>query len=199
MAVNSISGDFGFTTQLSCILKEGNITVGTGFDFMGSGTGTVSLASGLDQGEWVSLSDDTDNTYDATGGLPVVTEVSDDKHLLLGKIIDTPRWVKIPATSQTDWATMLSGGYYRVATVEVFPMMIATAKLVTANANDVIPGECEILDVDASATKDTKVLTVVDIASGGSKDIFSFHYQAKATGATVTILIGLKGFGSVGA
>ena len=197
MAASTISGDFGQVKQMSVILKEGNITIGAGFDFMGSGTGTVSLASGLDQGDWVALSADTGNTYAATGGLPVVTALANGADLCIGRIIDTPRWVKIPATSQTTWATMLAGGYYRVATIEVFPMLVGKATLVTANAAAIVPGTVGIIDVDASASAAAGILSVVDVASGGSNSMFSFHYAAQAEGVTVSLLIGMTGFGTV--
>ena len=196
MAVSTISGDFGVVRQMSVILKEGNITIGTGFDFMGSSTGTVALATGLEQGEWVALSDDTGNTYDATGGLPVVCTVANNNDLVIGRIIDTPRWVKIPATSQTTWATMLAGGYYRVATIEVFPMLVGKATLVTANAAAIVPGTVGTLDVDVSGSAGVAGLVVNDIASGGSNYMFSFHYAAQAEGATVSLMIGMTGFGT---
>lgn len=196
MAASDISGDFGFATQFTCILKEGNITVGTGFDFMGSTTGTVSLASGLKQGDWVALSPDSANTYSATGGLPVVTALAADTDLFFGRIIETPRWVKIPSTSQTTWSTMLSSGYYRVATVEFFPMMVVTANITAAGSN-IIPGTKSELDVDASETDGTKGLTVLYVAaSAGSADIIPLTYVG--SGNTESVLVGIKGLGTVG-
>lgn len=197
MTISTISSDFGFVTKMTCILKEGTITCGRSLT-AGGYLNTATPATPLD-GQWVALSADAANTFDATGGLPVVAALADDVHLMIGKVISTPVWVKEPTALQTTWADMLAAGYYRVATVEVFPMSIAKATLVTANANDVIPGEVGILDVDASATAAATDgnLSVIDVASGGSDDMFSFHYQAQTTGVTTSILVGRKGFGTV--
>lgn len=197
MAVSTISSDFGFTTQITCILKEGNITVGRSLTAGGYLT-TATPATPLD-GEWVALSDDTANTFDATDGMPVVTALANNKDLLIGKVIDTPTWVTEPSASQTTWANMLTGKYYRIATVEVFPISVCEAVLVTANAAAIVPGTVGTLDVDASATaaRTDGKMSVVDVADAGSNDMFSFHYAAKATGATVSLLIGRKGFGTV--
>jgi len=197
MTISTISSDFGFVTKMTCILKEGTVTCGRSLT-AGGYLNTATPATPLD-GQWVALSANAANTFDATGGLPVVTALEDDVHLMIGKVISTPVWVKEPTASQTEWADMLAAGYYRVATVEVFPMSIAKATLVTANANDVIPGEVGILDVDASATAAATDgnLSVIDVGSAGSNDMFSFHYQAKAQGVITSILIGRKGFGTV--
>ena len=197
MTISTISSDFGFVTQLTCILKEGNVTCGRSLT-AGGYLNTATPATPLD-GQWVALSDDESNTFDATEGLPVVTAPESGKDLLIGKVIDTPTWVVEPTASQSTWANMLAAGHYRTATVEVFPMSICKATLVTTNANDVIPGEVGILDVDASATAAATDgnLSVIDVGSAGSNDMFSFHYQAKAQGVITSILIGRKGFGTV--
>lgn len=197
MATSAISSDFGFVTKMTCILKEGNVTFGRSLT-AGGYLNTATPATPLD-GKWVALSDDTDNTFDATEGLPVVTAPANGEDLLIGKVIDTPTWVVEPTASQSTWADMLAAGYYRVATVEVFPMSICKATLVTANNAAIVPGTVGILDVDADATAAATDgnLSVIDVESGGSNDMFSFHYQAKKEGVTTSILIGRKGFGTV--
>jgi len=198
MAVTTTAGDFGFTTQLSCILYEGTATISaSGMDFTGATTGTIALSAGLVKGDWVAISTDTANTYSATGGLPVVTALANNVDLCIGRIIDQPRWVKIPSTTQSTWSTQLSGKYYRVATVEIFPMMIARATIVTNNAAAVTPGATGLLDIDASATAAAEGLSLVDVASGGSAHMFSFHYVGQETGGTYTILVGTTFFGTV--
>ena len=197
MATSAISSDFGFVTKMTCILKEGNITCGRSLT-AGGYLNTATPATPLD-GQWVALSANAANTFDATGGLPVVTALEDDVHLMIGKVISTPVWVKEPTASQTEWADMLAAGYYRVATVEVFPMSICKATLITTNTAAIVPGTVGILEVDASATAAATDgnLSVVDVESGGSNDMFSFHYQAKVADVTTSILIGRKGFGTV--
>ena len=197
MATSAISSDFGFVTQLTCILKEGDVTFGRSLT-AGGYLNTATPATPLD-GQWVALSDDESNTFDATGGLPVVTAPANGKNLLIGKVIDTPTWVVEPTANQSTWADMLASGYYRTATVEVFPMSICKATLITTNTAAIVPGTVGILKVDASDTAAATDgnLSVVDVASGGSNDMFSFHYQAKESSVTTSILVGRKGFGTV--
>lgn len=197
MTTSAISSDFGFVTKMTCILKEGTITCGRSLT-AGGYLNTATPATPLD-GQWVALSADDANTFDATGGLPVVAALENDVHLMIGKVISTPVWVKEPTALQTTWADMLAAGYYRVATVEVFPMSICKATLKTTGTAAIVPGTVGILEVDASATAAATDgnLSVVDVSSGGSNDMFSFHYQAKESGVTTSILVGRKGFGTV--
>jgi len=192
MAISTIAGQFGRVEQISCILYEGNITVPTsGYDTFGP---TPTVASEIIQGEWVSISTDTANTYSATGGLPVVTKIANGSAIIVGQIIDTPRWVKYAPSSQTTWSTMLSGSYYRVATVAVFPMNVYQATLKCANAAAVTPGTLGVLKADVSEMNGTRGLVVNDVASGGGNNIFSFHYAAQDSGVgSYSILVGVTG------
>lgn len=197
MTTSAISSDFGFVTKMTCILKEGNVTCGRSLT-AGGYLNTATPATPLD-GQWVAISVDTANTFDATGGLPVVTALENDEHLMIGKVISTPVWEKEPTATQTTWADMLAAGYYRIATVEVFPMSICKATLITTGTAAIVPGTVGILDVDADATAAATDgnLSVIDVGSAGSNDMFSFHYQAKEAGVTTSILVGRKGFGTV--
>lgn len=196
MAVSQVAGNFGFVRQMTCILKEGDITVGTGYDFMGSSTGTISFSAGLNQGDWVAISPDAANKYSVTGPLPVVTTLVASTDLCFGRIVDTPRWVKLPGASNSTWSDMLSKGYYRVATVEIFPMMVVQGSVTSAGGN-IVPGTLSILDVDASETSGTKGLTLLYVASpNGAAGYIPLTYVA--SGATESILVGIIGFGTVG-
>lgn len=197
MAASSISGDYGFVRQITCILKEGNITVNSSaYGPFGKQT-VCTFATEISQGDFVALSDDTGNTYDATGGNIVVAPLANSKDLLIGRIIDEPKWVKQPAASQTTWADMLTGGYYRIATVEVFPMTIFKATIVCANAAAIVPGTVGNLDVDASASLALHGLSVVDVAANGSTDMIPLHAVAQAASGTYSLLVAMKGFGTV--
>ena len=200
MAQSDISGQYDFGPKITCILKEGNITVSSRAYANGIRQTVCTFASELYKDDVVALSTDTGNTYAATDGLPVVTAVSNGVDLVCGKIISEPVWVKEPTSSQTTWATMLAGGYYRIATVQLWNCIaVFDAVLVTADAVAVTPGGTTLLDFDVSAitARTYDVPVVNDIAgAAGSADVFSFHYQAKAAGAVVSVLLGVKGFGT---
>ena len=197
MATSTISGDYGQVKQISVILKEGNITVNSSaYGPFGKQT-VCTLATEICHGDFVALSDDTGNTFDATDGLPVVTALSNGKDFCLGRIIDEPKWVRQPSANQTTWANMLTGKYYRIATVEVFPMSIFKATIKCANAADITPGTTGKLDIDASESTAAHGLVVVDVASSGSSDMIPLHAVAQAASGEYSLLIAFKGFGTV--
>lgn len=198
MAASSISGDYGFVRQVPVILKEGNITHNS------SGYGPFgkieinTLASEICQGDIVALSTDSANTYDATGGNFVVAPIANSVDLAIGRIIDEPKWVRQPSASQSTWADMLTGQYYRIATVELFiPLTIFKATLVCADATAITPGTTGNIDIDASASIAAHGLSVVDVSTGGATGIIPLTYAAKAAATTVSILLGFTGFGTV--
>ena len=198
MAASSIAGNMGFVRQVSVILKEGNITVSSSAYGPFGKTTVCTLASEICMGDVVALSPDTANTYDACGGNFVVAPIANGVDLAIGIIIDEPKWVRQPATSQTTWATMLAGEYYRIATVELFiPMSIFKATLVCANVAAIVPGTAERIDIDASASIAAHGLSVVDVDSGGSANMIPLTYVAKAATGSFSVLIGFKGFGTV--
>jgi hypothetical protein len=93
---------------------------------------------------------------------------------------------------------MLAAGYYRIATVELFiPMSIFKATLVCDDKAAIIPGTTGNLDIDASASQALHGLSVVDVAQDGSSDMIPLTYAAKSANATVSVLVGFKGFGTV--
>jgi hypothetical protein len=196
MATSAIAGDYGFVRQITCILYEGNITVSTAYDYTGASTGTIGLSAGLAQGDWVSLSTDTGNTYTATGGLPVVCRQADTVDLTIGRIIDQPRWYKLPTASITsDWAATLSGKYYRVATIELaIPMCIFKATLICQNVTAITPGTTGNLDIDASETLAAHSLCVKDVGSSGATTMIPLTYAPAASSTSVSLLVGTTGF-----
>ena len=198
MAVSTTSGDYGFVRQVPVILKEGNITVSSSaYGPFGKMT-ACTFASEICQGDIVALSTDTANTYDACGGNFVVDRIATTVDLAIGRIIDEPKWVRQPATSQDTWATMLAGNYYRIATVELFiPMSIFKAAIVCGNKAAITPGTTEKLDIGASASLAAHGLSVVDVANGGTANMIPLTYVAQAATGSFSVLIGFIGFGSV--
>jgi len=201
MATSDISGDFGGGSLLTCILDEGNPTVSDNIiDQSGAKVTGLTWASALKKNEWVALSVETSNTYAACNGMFVVEAVSNGDDFVVGRIVSTPQIEVMPATSGVadSLTKRLAARYYRVATVEIMVCTsIMEVTLKTADAVAVTPGGVSLLDVDVSESAGEEGLTVNDIAgAAGSASWFSFHYQAKVAGATVTILLGVKGFGT---
>lgn len=199
MAVSTIAGINGGGVALTCILYEGVATVTT--TVMGPDGYTdkgITFASPLYKDQWVNIDVQSDNTYDATQGLPVVKAMTNGS-LQVGKIISEPEWVVIPSSTPTaTWAAHLTGKYYRKATVW-FPVVtgIAKAVLVGASTANVVPGVAGNLELDASASNalaaagSPDTLSVFDVANSGLA-AFSFHYVASGS-ATVSILVGFTG------
>lgn len=201
MATSDISGDIGGGILVTCILDEGAPTVSDSIvDQSGATVTGLTWASALKKNEWVALSAETSNTYAACNGMPVVEAVSNGDDLVVGRIVSTPQIMVVPATSGVadSLTKRLAAQYYSVATVEIMVCTsIMEVTLKTADAVAVTPGGVSLLDVDVSESAGSEGLTVNDVAgAAGSANWFSFHYQAKAAGAEVTILLGVKGFGT---
>lgn len=199
MAVSTIAGFTGGGIELTCILKEGNITT-TDRTYGGDGyydRGQV-LQTEIKKDSWVILSTDTANTYAATGGLPVVIPIATGT-FDVGQVISEPRWVTQPTSSQTTWSTMLAGGYYRVATVRFYGFTgVAKAVLVGASAGNLVPGVGSTLEIDASASialaaaDNVVTLSCADVASGGSAGLIPLHYVASGS-STVSLMVAFTG------
>jgi len=143
----------GSYLELTCILKEGNITVSSTTLHSGAGKNLRELyhsfASEINKEDLVEISTDTANTFDATGGLPVVQAIS-GAVACIGIVLAEPSPIKhIPAASQTTWATMLAGNYYRTAKVGIFAKMYFSGTSVEAASNAITPGNS--LSYDNSA------------------------------------------------
>src|SRR5574343_1254556 len=199
MAVSTIAGVDDGGVRLTCILYEGVATVTSvvhgqdGYNDKG-----ITFATPLIKDQWVVMDVQSDNTYAATQGLPVVKAITNGS-LVVGKIITEPKLVVAPSTTPTaTWAAHLAGKYYRIATVW-FPSVLGTTKavLVGASTANVVPGVEGNLEIDASATTALAVagspdtLSVFDVANSGLA-LFSFHYVASGS-ATVSILVGFTG------
>jgi len=190
MAASTIAGQYGGGIPITCILKEGNITVSSRTYGPGGTYETgMTFATELRKGMVVSLSTDTGNTYTATEGLPVVTAPSNGVNTLIGMIVSEPRFVATPTSSQTTWATMLSSKYYRVATVEIWGGITAIRAMdVVCTTTPVVPGVVTTLSVDASASAAAYKPSLVDDTTNGL-GFTPLHYCA--SGGTYTVLCGI--------
>jgi hypothetical protein len=196
MAVSTIAGQYGGGIPLTCILKEGDITVTTRTYGPGGTFETgLTFASELRKGMLVSLSTDTGNTYAATEGLPVVTAPSNAVDTLIGIITSEPRLMTAPTTTQSTWSTMLSSKYYRVATVEIWGGITAIrAMKVICTTTPVVPGVTTTLSVDASDSAALYAPSLVDDTTAGL-GFTPMHYCA--SGNTLTCLVGIHAQASV--
>lgn len=196
MAKSDIAGDYDIGTKITCILNEGNPTVGNAYDGSGKKTKSLTWASELHKDELVTLDASTSNTHEATDGMPVVKTIANSDTLIIGKIVSEPELVKRPATSAAadSLTKRLAGEYYRIATVRLFVPHIEDATLVTADAAAIVPGVTGKLIVDVSeSVGGENGLILNDIASGGSANIIPLTYAAKAAGATVSVVVAITG------
>jgi hypothetical protein len=199
MAVSTIAGVCEGGVKLTCILYEGVATVTAivhgpdGYNDKG-----ITWATPLYKDSWVVLDVQSDDTYAATQGLPVVKPITNGS-LILGQIITEPKIVVAPSTTPTaTWAAHLTGKYYRIATVW-FPGVVGVTKIQVQglNAANIVPGVQATLEFDADGTiaavtaGSPDPLYGSDVTSGGV-GAFSFHYVAAGT-ALVSALVGFTG------
>lgn len=187
----------GFT--ITCILDTGDITVSTAYKPNGLKTTTVTPATTYYKGEMVSLSDDTANTYAATGGLVLVEKPVGTEDRLIGRILTEPEWVKQPSSTHTDGlADRLSNEYYMIADVWCpFFTGVMEGVLVADGSNAITPGSAS-LDLDASLSASGSIPYFKYVASGSAGYVCLHHQAAGTSGDTASALIALKGgFGSV--
>lgn len=188
-----------FPLRLTCILKEGNITVvdsGSAYSDIGDTGATYTFASQLKEGDIVALSNDTGNTFALTGGNPVVERAVNTETLVFGRIVTLPdKMENNPSSSQSTWATMLSSGYYRVVMVEVWAGItkIEEAVVQTDGSNAVAIGVGTTLNVnmaDCYANQDLRFIT----AAANGVGVIPLHYVESGTvGDETTILVGITG------
>lgn len=200
-STSSIAGSYPqrFPLRLTCILYEGTVTVaasGSAFSKKGDTAATYTFSAALAEGDVVALSNDTGNTYAATGGIPVVERVQNAETLVFGKIVTSPDWFEnVPSTTQSVWATMLTGKYYRIALVEVWAGItkIESAVVQSNGSNAVAVGVGTTLNVnltDCYANHDLRFIT----AASNGVGVIPLHYMAAGTtGDQATILVGITG------
>lgn len=190
----------------TCWLDEGAITLTNG---RGLGGGTVPIVSGaaeISLGMTVVVSVDTGNTWANTGGDPVVTRIANADDLVVGIVISEPEEMErkpvdqTAATAANTIALRLAGRHLRSATVW-FPNVTAMtqARLKCANAGNVTPGTIGILKLDVSEIVAGNGHTYNDVASGGSNNVCSMHYQAQSASADVPIMVAFLGGTILGA
>ncbi len=198
MAISLFGGaEGGAGVKLTCILYEGAITTNAVvFGQDGYHDNGVTLASLIRKDQWVQIDGATDNTFDATNGLPVVETLANAAPLI-GKVITEPKWVTAPPTTNTvNWAGDLARGAFRVATVW-FPTLVAVAKVTCDGQNKaaIVPGDTTDLVIDASLSNAAaaaglpETLIVKDAENNPGANLVPLHYAA-AGAVDVSLMVG---------
>jgi len=197
---SSIAGSYPqrFPLRQTCILKEGTVTVvasGSAYSDIGDTGATYTFGSALAEGDIVALSDDSGNTYALSGGNPVVGRAETTESLVFGKIKTLPdKMENNPSSTESDWATLLAAGNYRVALVEVWMGItkIEEAIVQSDGSNGVAIGVGTTLELnmaDCYTNHDLRFIT----GSHGT-GVIPFHYMAAGSaGDQATILVGITG------
>lgn len=185
---------------ITCILEEGNATVtatGTVFDAVGTTSAVVTVATPIARGNMVALSNDTDCTWAATDGIPVMERPVNAESLVIGQVISEPKWVNVPTTSNTDLADRLSGSFFRIARVEIYAGInaILKAEVTMDGSAAVTVGQCNTLNHNiTSDIADDDTIEIKLYANGTSGvGIVAFHYiAAGSAGDQVNCLVGIN-------
>lgn len=198
MALSTIAGELGGGILVTCILNEGAPVVSSrAYNKGGSRLTVTTWTTEMQIGDIVSLANDTDNTYVATSGLPVVEVPQNTETLVFGQIMSEPQIVKNPANTAAgdSWAKQLAGSYYRIATIECWiAHSIQKARVRTADASAITPGVGTTIHVDASNSTANHCLSIVDTAGGTGVGCIPLHYLAKLAAGDYNILLAVTGF-----
>jgi len=197
-ATSTIAGNYPGGIRITCILEEGNPTVGSQhYSQVGFYNTALTYASELYEGDVVALANDSDCTFTATGGIPVVEKASNGETLVIGQIVSAPKMKKFPAASSDadSLAKRLAGKYYRTAIVELWGGItkVTTATVMCNGTNACVPGVGTTLNFNITSSYAAHGLCF-DSASANGTGVIPFHYvPAGSDGDTYTILCGITG------
>jgi hypothetical protein len=187
----------GAILPVTCILNEGAPTVGTSYDQAGLSQKTLTWADELYEGDIIAIANDSDITYVATEGSPVVERPQNGETLVLGRIVSTPKLEKFPAASAdaNTLAERLAGGYFRTANIEFFGVtQVLKAEVMCDGSNPTVPGVGVTIkfNITSGGVKHTLCF---DSAASGGVGVIPFHYVPAGTnGDLYNCLVGLTGF-----
>jgi len=197
---STFTGTYGGGLPLTVILNEGAITVGTSYDGIGTKATSYTFASELAEGDYVAISNDSGNTFTATGGIPLVETAVNGEGLVIGKIVSTPVFEQKPANSAAadTLAERLAGKYYRVAVVEFMAGITSVQKatVMCDGTNATVPGVGSTLKFNITSGYSTSIENGLqfDSAASGGTGVIPFHYVPSGTnGDTYSCLVGITG------
>lgn len=195
---SDIVGDYPGGIRITCILNEGAPTVATSYDELGRSATGLTWAAELEENNLVALTNTTDVTYAACGGIPCVETAVTTETLVIGRIVSTPKLQNFPAATgdADDLAKRLAGEYYRTAVVEIWGGItkVADAIVQVDGSNACVPGVGSTLNFNITdGYADDGSLNLIEVASNGV-GLIPFHYvPATTAGDTHTILVGITG------
>jgi hypothetical protein len=193
----AIPGEYGPRgPRLTAILDEGAITVATGYDALGESQPVYTFAAAIAEGDIVAISNDTANTYSATGGNILVERPVNAETLVIGRVISTPQFLNKPATSAAadTLAERLAGKYFRIAEVELWAFnTVQEATIMCNGSNACVPGVGTTLKLNITSMLADHKLCFDSEASGGV-GVVPLHYVAAGTdGDEYNALVGITG------
>ncbi len=187
-----------FPIKIPCILDEGTITVAsTAYDRANTKDNSYVFQYELEEGDYVALSNEEDNTYVATGGIPVVERALTTEKLVVGKLVSTPKVLReLPATSGVadTWTKRLPAKYYRIAELQLLAGIteVTKATVMCDNSHPCAIGVGTTLKLNIVDAYANHCLTFDSVASGGT-GVIPFHYAPAGTdGDEYTILCGIN-------
>lgn len=195
-----IEGNYpDYAPEITCILNEGAPTVSTAYDGVGQKQKVITWASELHAGDWVAISNDTANTFVATGGLPVVEKAVNGETLGFAQIVDIPTdgAAKMPANTAAGdtWAKQLAGGYYRKARVKIYggATGVVKATIMCNGTNACVPGVGSTLKFNITSGYTYHNLQLDSVASGGTGFIPLHYVPAGTDGDTYSCAVLVTG------
>lgn len=183
--------------RFTCLLNEGAITVSNNaYDITGKSQKVCTYASEIQEEDWVAICNDTDNTYEATGGLLLVEKPTSGEQLLIGRIKAVPRTGGTPGAS-TDADTLakrLAGGYLRTAVIEIHGFgSIVEGVFVCDGTNAQVPGVATKLKFSVSQGYSEHGLVMDGSGSGGANAVPLHYVPAGTDGDLYSCLFGITG------
>lgn len=193
---STIAGNYPGGIRITCILNEGNPTITTrSFDQRGLYSTQCTYASELQEGDVVALANNSDCTYVATGGVPVMERGADSESLIIGQIVSTPKTLKTPAasTDANSLALRLAGKYYRTAIVELWGGItkVTDATVMCNGTNATVPGVGATIAFNITSGYANHSLCFDQVSSGGQGAIPLTYVAAGSDGDTYTCLVGI--------
>lgn len=195
---STIAGNYPGGIRIKCVLNEGAPTVNARtYSPAGLYSSSLTWASEIYENDIVALANDSDCTYTATGGIPVVEAPVNAETLVIGQIVSTPKTQRTPSTSAAgdSLAKRLAGKYHRTAIIELWAGItkVVDAEVMCNGTNACVPGVGTTLNFNMAASAANHGLCF-DSAAANGVGVIPFHYVAAGTdGDTYTILCGITG------
>lgn len=181
--------------EITAILDEGAITVGTGFGVGGRKETMCTLAAELHEGDYVALSNDAASLFVETGGKPIVEKSVNGESLCIFEIVTIEPAENTPAdtTAANSLAKRLAGKFYRKARVRVYGGITAVVKadVMCDGTNATVPGVGATLVFNITSSYATHKLCFDSAAEGGTGVIPFHNVPAGSNGDLYNCTVGL--------